>query len=80
MQLSRRDLLRWGIVLGGGAVLPASRRVSRADDLPSSPRTTPFIVELTREDPTGQEPHGGIPPLATEVAQFHHRGVAVLIF
>ena len=69
-RLSRRDLLRWGIVLGGGAVLPAGRRVSRADDLPSSPPTTPFIVELTRQDPTGKEPHGGIPPVATSVAPF----------
>src|SRR5262245_41750130 len=63
-RLSRRDLLRWGIVLGGGALLPAGQRASRADDLPSSPRTTPFVVELTRD------PDGGIPPVATPGASF----------
>jgi FtsP/CotA-like multicopper oxidase with cupredoxin domain len=62
MQLTRRDLLRWGIVLGGGALLPAGQRASRADDLPSSPPTTPFVVEL--------KPGDGIPPIATPGAIF----------
>src|SRR5262245_20353313 len=57
-RLSRRGLLRWGIVLGGGAVLPAGRRVSRADDLPSSPNTTPFVQGLP------------IAPIATPVTPF----------
>src|SRR5213593_3019517 len=49
MQLTRRDLLRWGIVLGGGAALSSGRRVLQAANLPSeSPPTRPFVVELTR--------------------------------
>ena len=63
MQLSRRDLLRWGIVLGGGAAMSGGTRVSRADDLPSSPATRPFVVELTRGN-------GGIPPVARPVTPF----------
>src|SRR5712692_587118 len=59
MQLTRRDLLRWGIVLGGGALLPAGQRASRADDLPMSPPTTPFKVELL--------PGRGLPLPATQV-------------
>ena len=46
IKLTRRDLLRWGIVLGGATVLSGGRRVSRADDLPSSPFTTDFVEEL----------------------------------
>ncbi len=62
IRMTRRDLLRWGIVLGGGAVLSSGQRVSRADDWPPSPRTTRFKNELK----TGQ----GIPPPATKVAPF----------
>jgi len=63
MQITRRDLLRWGIVVGGGATLASGRRFSGADGgLPPSPRTDPFIVELK----AGQ----GIPPVATPVAPF----------
>jgi len=63
MHITRRDLLRWGIVLGGGATLASGRRSSGADgNLPPSPRTDPFIVELK----AGQ----GIPPVATPVAAF----------
>jgi len=57
MQLTRRDLLRWGIVLGGGAALSSGQRVSGAGGSSSSPRTTPFQVELL--------PGRGLPPTAT---------------
>ena len=63
MQLTRRDLLRWGIVLGGGAALSGGSRVSRAEDRPPSPPTRPFVVELTRAN-------GGIPPVAQPVTPF----------
>jgi FtsP/CotA-like multicopper oxidase with cupredoxin domain len=72
MQLTRRDLLRWGIVTGGAALLPGGVRFSRADsgssgsgNLPSSPQTTPFVDEL--------RPGRGIPPIAQPVAAFATR-------
>jgi FtsP/CotA-like multicopper oxidase with cupredoxin domain len=46
MGLTRRDLLRMSIAAGGAAMLPTGRRILRADDLPPSPNTTPFLVEL----------------------------------
>src|SRR2546423_14255016 len=57
MQLTRRDLLRWGIMLGGGAALSGGRRLSQAANLPESPPTRPFVVELTKAN-------GGIPATA----------------
>src|SRR5437867_3912549 len=62
MQLTRRDLLRWGIVLGGGAALSSGQRVSGDSGSSSSPPTTPFVNELK----VGQ----GIPPVATPVNAF----------
>ncbi len=78
MRLTRRDLLRWGIVTGGAAMLPGGVRLSRADSGSSgsgsgssgsgsgggssSPRTTPFVVEL--------RPGQGIPPIARTVGPF----------
>jgi FtsP/CotA-like multicopper oxidase with cupredoxin domain len=62
MKLTRRDLLRLGIMVGGGAVLAGGRRVSRASDLPASPRLTPFLVELV--------PGRGIPDIKQPVAPF----------
>lgn len=62
MGLSRRDLLRLGLVVGGTGLLSSTRRVSRADDLPRSPSTTPFRTEL--------RPDRGLPPFATPVAPF----------
>src|SRR5262249_52724847 len=62
VRLSRRDLLRWGIVTGGAAFLPGGVRNLLADDTPTSPRTTPFVVELI--------PGRGIPPIAQPVAPF----------
>jgi len=80
MGLTRRDLLRWGIVTGGAAMLPGGIRLSRADSGSSgsgsgssgsgggsaSPRTTPFVVEL--------RPGQGIPPIAQPVAPFDTLG------
>ena len=63
MQLTRRDLLRWGIMLGGGAALSGGRRLSQAANLPESPPTRPFVVELTRDN-------GGIPATAQPVRPF----------
>src|SRR3989441_6322697 len=63
MQLTRRDLLSWGIVLGGGAALSSGRRVLQAANLPESPPTRPFVVELTRAN-------GGIPATAQPVRPF----------
>jgi FtsP/CotA-like multicopper oxidase with cupredoxin domain len=63
MQLTRRDLLRWGIVLGGGAAL-SGRYVARAGDLPPSPPTDKWALELKR----GQgipEVKQSVPPFAT---------------
>jgi FtsP/CotA-like multicopper oxidase with cupredoxin domain len=62
MGLSRRGLLRLGLVIGGAGLLSGPRRVSRADDLPRSPSTTPFLTEL--------RPGRGLPPFATPVAPF----------
>ena len=59
MELTRRDLLRWGIVLGGGAALSRGQRVSGDGGVSSSPPTTPFVDEL--------KPGQGIPPVATPV-------------
>ena len=63
MKLTRRDLLRWGIMLGGGAALSGGR-LSRASNLPESPPTRPFVVELTRDR------DGWIPPIAQPVGRF----------
>jgi len=60
--LSRRDLLRWGIISGGAAALAGALRNSRGDSLPSSPPTTPFVLELL--------PGRGIPPVAKTVDRF----------
>src|SRR5206468_8395193 len=60
--LSRRDLLRWGIASGGAAALAGALRNSRGDSLPSSPPTTPFVLELL--------PGRGIPPVKQTVAPF----------
>jgi FtsP/CotA-like multicopper oxidase with cupredoxin domain len=50
MKLTRRDLLRLGIVVGGGAVLPAGRRLARADSTSISPFTEPFVDALPIAD------------------------------
>jgi FtsP/CotA-like multicopper oxidase with cupredoxin domain len=65
MGISRRDLLRWGMIVGGAAMLPDSLRprLARADDLPRSPQTVPFIMEL--------KPGQGIPSVAQKVAPFN---------
>src|SRR5256886_9482689 len=63
MELTRRDLLRWGIVLGGGAALSSGQRVLQAANLPESPPTRPFVVELTKAN-------GGIPATAQPVRPF----------
>ena len=63
MPLTRRDLLRWGIVLGGGAALSSGQRVLQAANLPESPPTRPFVVELTKAN-------GGIPATAQPVRPF----------
>ena len=65
MRMSRRELIRWGIIIGGAAMLPDGLRprLARADDLPPSPRTDPFLVELK----VGQ----GIPPVAHKVTPFN---------
>ena len=45
--LTRRDLLKLGLVSGAYSLLgPTPRRRLFADELPSSPSTTPFVVEL----------------------------------
>jgi FtsP/CotA-like multicopper oxidase with cupredoxin domain len=47
MELTRRDVLRWGIVVGGGALLSGGRQVSSASDLPRTPFTvTAFKDQL----------------------------------
>jgi hypothetical protein len=48
MVLTRRDLLRWGIMLGGDALLSGGQRVSSASDLPGTPFTVkdPFTDAL----------------------------------
>ena len=63
--ISRRDLLRWGIAIGGAAMFPGGLRPSlaHADDLPPSPHTDPFILEL--------KPGQGIPPVARKVTPFN---------
>ncbi len=65
MGISRRDLLRWGMIVGGGLVIPDGLRSSlaRASDLPSSPPTVPFLLEL--------KPGQGIPPVAKKVTPFN---------
>ena len=63
MPLTRRDLLTWGIMVGGATLLPGGRRIARADALPPSPPTRPFIVELTGDN-------GGLPPIASRVPAF----------
>ncbi len=64
MKLTRRDLFRLGIVLGGAAMLPDGLRprIAQAESLPASPPTTPFLYELL--------PGRGIPPVAQPVAPF----------
>src|SRR5262245_39556093 len=62
MRLTRRDLLRLGIVTGGATLLPGGTRLVRADNLPPSPPTTPFVTELL--------PGRWIPRLAKSVKRF----------
>ena len=60
-RLSRRDMLKLGLIGTGYVILGPNGEVSRADDdvsLPPSPPTTPFIDELP------------LPGLAQEVAPF----------
>ena len=45
MNLTRRDLLRWGIVVGGGTLLSGGRQVSSASDL----SRTPFTVTAFKD-------------------------------
>jgi FtsP/CotA-like multicopper oxidase with cupredoxin domain len=45
--------------VGGATLLPGGRRISRADDLPPSPPTRPFFVELK------EGTDGGLPPIAS---------------
>jgi FtsP/CotA-like multicopper oxidase with cupredoxin domain len=59
MELTRRDLLRFGIVVGGSTLLPSGRRASA---LPASKATEPFLTELL--------PGRGIASFATPVARF----------
>src|SRR5262249_45697601 len=59
MPWTRRALLTWGLMGAGTTLLPGGRRLTWAEALPPSPRTTPFIVELTRA------PDGGLPPIAS---------------
>src|SRR3989442_11720508 len=66
MQLTRRDLLRWGIMLGGGAALSGGRRLSQAANLPESPPTRPFVVELTKANGGIPETAHPVRPLATQ--------------
>jgi len=61
MDLGRRDLFRLGFA-GGAVILTGGLRTSRADNLPSSPNTTPFLYELL--------PGRGIPPVAQPVPPF----------
>src|SRR5262245_50980402 len=68
MKLTRRDLLKLGIVTGGATLLPGRPlRLSHASssDLGPSPPTTPFVLELL--------PGRGIPPLAKPVSRFSTR-------
>ena len=60
MRLTRRDLMKLGIGVGGMALLPGGRLLADggSSDLPSSPSTTPFLVELP------------IAPIAQPVAPF----------
>ena len=66
MRLTRRDMLKLGIAVGGATVLPGGRLLAdgggQSGGLGSSPRTTPFVVELL--------PGRGIPPVAQPVAPF----------
>ncbi len=61
MRLSRRDLFRLGFA-SGAVLLTGGLRTSRADNLPSSPSTTPFLYELL--------PGRGLPPIAQPVSPF----------
>jgi len=67
--LTRRQLVRLGLVGGGMAMLPPGLRISRASDgghgggaASSSPKLKPFVTELL--------PGRGIPPVASPVAPF----------
>src|SRR5215468_5635925 len=65
MRLTRRDMLKLGIAVGGAAVLPGRRLLADGgggSNLGPSPRTRPFVVELL--------PGRGLPPVAQPVAPF----------
>jgi FtsP/CotA-like multicopper oxidase with cupredoxin domain len=66
MRLTRRDMLKLGIAVGGAAIIPGRRLLADggggSEELPPSPATIPFIVELL--------PGRGIPRIAQPVAPF----------
>jgi FtsP/CotA-like multicopper oxidase with cupredoxin domain len=66
MRLTRRDMLKLGIAVGGAAIIPGRRLLADggggSEELPPSPPTIPFIVELL--------PGRGIPRIAQPVAPF----------
>jgi len=70
MRLTRRDMLKLGIAVGGATVLPGGRLLADggggggggSQELGPSPRTRPFVVELL--------PGRGLPPIAQPVAPF----------
>ena len=66
MRLTRRDMLKLGIAVGGVAIIPGRRLLADggggSEALTPSPRTIPFIVELL--------PGRGIPRIAQPVAPF----------
>src|SRR5437899_1911432 len=66
MRLTRRDMLKLGIAVGGAAIIPGRRLLADggggSEALGSSPATIPFIVELL--------PGRGIPRIAQPVAPF----------
>jgi FtsP/CotA-like multicopper oxidase with cupredoxin domain len=62
MRITRRNFLRLGVVLGGGAVLPWGGRAQRASAVTGSPFLEPFQDELV--------PGRGLPPIARPVDPF----------
>ncbi len=59
--LSRRDLLKLGLIAGGTSLFPMGRLAAAPfldgggdDDVPTSPRTTPFIQDLLLPSPPPQ--------------------------
>ncbi len=63
MRLTRRDMLKLGIAVGGAAVLPGRRLLAAGGGAAAmSPSTTPFVVELL--------PGRGLPPSPQPVAPF----------